>query len=506
MLSTLLTLCLSLAPLSSASALPNTKRGSGILALSVAAVNTTQLLPSKHKRQDAVALANVQTGTRYVVTFSIGTPPQPVSVSIDTGSSDTWVDPDCSTAGPQSSIDLCNSYPVYTVDLSSTAEDTGESTTLSYGKGSADVEYYTDNFLLGGATVIAQQFAVASDSTDMPTGLMGVGPGIELTGYPTIIDQLADQGITNSRAFSLDLRSVNAPAGAIIFGGIDTKKYKGSLEKCPIIPAEDAPDDFDRYWINMDAVGITKPGDSPKTYPASSTPVFLDSGGTLSRLPTPIYNAVAADFPGATLDTGGSGLYIVDCSVADLPGTVDFTFGATIINIPYHEFIWFINPTLCVIGLLPEDDAPVLGDSFLRGAYVVYDQDNQNLLLANTDDCGSELVAIEKGPDAVPSVTGACAASTSSSSTSSSTTSSSPTSSTSSLSISTTTSSSSSASLSSSASSSSSSSATSGTSTTASSTASSSSTSSSSASSSSSSVASSSSSSTTTSSSKYNSV
>jgi hypothetical protein len=64
-----------------------------------------------------------------------------------------------------------------------------------------------------GATVIAQQFAVASDSSEMPTGLMGVGPGIELTGYPTIIDQLADQGITNSRAFSLDLRSVDSPDG-----------------------------------------------------------------------------------------------------------------------------------------------------------------------------------------------------------------------------------------------------------------------------------------------------
>ena len=68
MLSTLLVLGLSLAPLSSASTLPNTKRDSGILKLPVAAVNTTQLLPSKHRRQDAVALANVQTGTRYVIT------------------------------------------------------------------------------------------------------------------------------------------------------------------------------------------------------------------------------------------------------------------------------------------------------------------------------------------------------------------------------------------------------------------------------------------------------
>jgi hypothetical protein len=64
-----------------------------------------------------------------------------------------------------------------------------------------------------GATVLAQQFGVASTSNDLTTGLMGVGPGIELTGYPTIIDQLALQGVTQSRAFSLDLRSVDSPDG-----------------------------------------------------------------------------------------------------------------------------------------------------------------------------------------------------------------------------------------------------------------------------------------------------
>jgi hypothetical protein len=42
---------------------------------------------------------------------------------------------------------------------------------------------------------------------------MGVGPGIELTGYPTIIDTLATEGITQSRAFSLDLRGVDSTTG-----------------------------------------------------------------------------------------------------------------------------------------------------------------------------------------------------------------------------------------------------------------------------------------------------
>lgn len=216
-------------------------------------------------------------------------------------------------------------------------------------------------------------FGVSLDSVDIPTGLMGVGPGIELTGYPIIIDSLADQGITQSRAFSLDLRGVDSPDGAIIFGGIDTMKYTGKLEKCPIIPADQAPDQFPRYWIYMKSVGITKPGSTTsKLYAPTSAdpkgqPVFLDSGGTLSRLPTSLFNAIIADFPGATQD-GASGLYLIDCAQASQDGTVDFGFGNTIIHVTYNDFIWHIG-TSCYVGLAADDTAPVLGDSFLRAAF-----------------------------------------------------------------------------------------------------------------------------------------
>lgn len=63
------------------------------------------------------------------------------------------------------------------------------------------------------ATIAAQKFGVASSSNEISTGIMGVGPGIEFTGYPIILDSLASQGFINSRAFSLDLRSVDSPSG-----------------------------------------------------------------------------------------------------------------------------------------------------------------------------------------------------------------------------------------------------------------------------------------------------
>lgn len=73
---------------------------------------------------------------------------------------------------------------------------------------------------------------------------MGVAPDLHgwNAPYPLVIDSMAQQKLIQSRAFSLDIRTMDSDRGAVIFGGIDTRKYSGHLEKRPIIPAESAPD------------------------------------------------------------------------------------------------------------------------------------------------------------------------------------------------------------------------------------------------------------------------
>jgi hypothetical protein len=78
---------------------------------------------------------------------------------------------------------------------------------------------------------------VSTGSTDIDVGIMGLAPLLSAGNveYPFILDNLAKQGFINSRAFTLDLRSIDSPVGSVIFGGIDTGKYMGKLEKLPII-------------------------------------------------------------------------------------------------------------------------------------------------------------------------------------------------------------------------------------------------------------------------------
>ena len=48
----------------------------------------------------------------------------------------------------------------------------------------------------------------------MTTDILGVCYGVEITGYYCVIDQMYLQGIIASRAFALDLGSVDSAAGS----------------------------------------------------------------------------------------------------------------------------------------------------------------------------------------------------------------------------------------------------------------------------------------------------
>ena len=132
-------------------------------------------------------------------------------LQLDTGSSDTWVNPTCTSS---TNIALCESYPFYNIGFSRTWADIGNPFSVTYGLGTAAGEYLTDDFTLGAGTKLnQQQFGYAWSTVGLNSGLLAVGPGIALTGYPTIIDSLVFQNIISSQTFSLNLGSVDLTEG-----------------------------------------------------------------------------------------------------------------------------------------------------------------------------------------------------------------------------------------------------------------------------------------------------
>ncbi|PNY25485.1 Secreted aspartic proteinase, partial [Tolypocladium capitatum] len=362
------------------------------------------------RRQNDVDLVSQKTGYFYSIQLNIGTPPQAVSVNFDTGSNTLWVNPVCSKSTDPKS---CESFGRF--DGSDTFVDMHKSGSVRYGTGQASLEYGYDYVQIGDAKISKQIFGVADDSDFVVTGILGAGPNLSGwdNSYPLVIDNLAEQGFTNSRAFSLDIRSIESKRGSVVFGGIDTKKFSGKLEKRPIIPATLSPDGYTRYWIYLDGISVTRGNDCNGSVvdvfdKPNGLAVLLDSGYTVTSVPPAIFKKILAAFPGAE-PIRGTDMYAVPCSTGDSEGHVDFKFGRTVVEVPYKDFIWHQPQNgVCVLGVVADENVHILGDTFLRAAYVVYDQDNRNIHVANTEDCGSNLVAIGKGPNAVPSVAGDC--------------------------------------------------------------------------------------------------
>ncbi|KAL7937143.1 acid protease [Trichoderma chlorosporum] len=373
-------------------------------------LTTTQGARSKHlqRRQDTADLQAQETGYFYSIELEIGTPPQAVSVNFDTGSSELWVNPVCSKASDPT---FCETFGRYT--NSTTFVDTKAPGGIKYGTGFVDFTYGYDYVQLGSLRINQQVFGVATDSQFASVGILGAGPDLSgwTSPYPFVIDNLAKQGFIKSRAFSLDIRGLDSDRGSVTYGGIDVKKFSGPLAKRPIIPAASSPDGYTRYWVYMDGMSITKEdGSNYEIFDKpNGQPVLLDSGYTVSTLPGPIFEKILAAFPSARLESS-SGDYIVDCDIIDSPGHVNFKFGDVVVNVDYNDFIWQ-QPDLgiCKLGVSQDDQFPVLGDTFLRAAYVVFDWDNQNIHIAANEDCGTELIPIGSGPDAVPaSAIGQC--------------------------------------------------------------------------------------------------
>ncbi|KAI1173103.1 aspartic peptidase domain-containing protein [Nemania sp. FL0916] len=358
-------------------------------------------------------------GAAYLAELTIGTSKnggkkQVVEVLIDTGSFELWVNPVCEKSNVP---DFCQVFGHYDPALSSTSQKiTDVGFNIKYGSGEVAGDYYKDDIYISGSKIKQQQFGVAKSSDLVWFGIMGLGHGLGngFTKYPLVVDSLAAQGLVNTKLFSMDLGQQGTGAaitGEMVFGGVDKNKYSGFLKKVPTDPADP------HYKVTLNGIAHREPGadaSTPITGSDLPLPAIIDSGTTLSLLPEAIVNKIAARFPGAKSD--GKGGYRVDCAFKGKDGSVDFEIaaaaGTVTINIAYNDFIWN-SGNECFLGAWFSDDLGIwiLGDTFLRGAYVAFDQTNNAVFMSNHASCGdgrSNLAAVPAGPDAAGKIRGAC--------------------------------------------------------------------------------------------------
>lgn len=353
-----------------------------------------------NRREDSLEVPLDNLLMYYNIEIGLGTPSQQFNLLIDTGSSDLWVidesNKNCGETDNSGAAINCSQSGIFHTADSSTYQKNNSDFYISYEDNTvAEGDWSTDTLNLQGVDIPNMSFGLAT-TANSSIGVLGIGymsnEASESNGYSyeNLPILLKNQGIINTAAYSLWLNDLNAQEGNLLFGGVDHAKYSGPLVTVPTLKESSDESSPSSFMVSFDGLTVNQNGKSKQVL-SSSISALLDSGTSLSYFPTKTANAILNTLK-ATYDDS-LGYYTQSCN---LQGNLVYKFSSAEITVPFSSLMLPLSddthqPKMpngepaCGVGILPGDlPFALLGDTFLRSAYVVYDLDNDTIGLAQT--------------------------------------------------------------------------------------------------------------------------
>ncbi|OBT49712.1 hypothetical protein VE04_09911 [Pseudogymnoascus sp. 24MN13] len=369
--------------------------GFGFLRKIIGKTRTDSALAKKEGPEEAAAKAetrevptqDIQYDSIYLSEVYIGTPPQRLLLDFDTGSADTWV---WSTELP-SNIQKAAGHSIFNPKKSSTFKPMKNSTwQISYGdSSSASGIVGIDNVTMGGLTVKNQAVQLANKMSSefvkvTGDGLLGLAWGHINTVTPKqvatpVANMIAQANIPKSAELFTaylgswrDADDEDKGESFYTFGYIDEKTVKKSGEEIYWTPV----DNSQGFWM-FDSPSATVNG---RVVQRKGNTAIADTGTTLALVSDETCRAIYDAIPGASYDYFNQGyVYPANTTEDQLP-TVTLAVGGKQFAIQ-KEDLGFADAGNGMIyggiqsrGTMPFD---ILGDTFLKGMYAIFDQGNK---------------------------------------------------------------------------------------------------------------------------------
>eukprot|EP00455_Lapot_gusevi_P051814 TRINITY_DN7813_c0_g1_i1.p1 TRINITY_DN7813_c0_g1~~TRINITY_DN7813_c0_g1_i1.p1 ORF type:complete len:639 (+),score=111.31 TRINITY_DN7813_c0_g1_i1:79-1917(+) len=343
--------------------------------------------------QSSIPMKNFYT-VMYTGKIGLGSPVQWFDVVFDTGSADLWI---FSSKTGQTKV---NYLHYYDNSASSTYLADSRSWKIQYGQGACSGFLSSDIVTLGGYTA-RQTFAETTlftsnfQNEDEPMdGIMGMAMQAAASDRaPTVVETLHKNGSISTRMFSFVLsRSLFDNGGSyLILGPPDSSRYINGITWNKVIP------NAGMWYIYLDAVSSDDTLLGMCTGGASTPCVALMDTGTSfigvpgSRWPT-ILKQIQANRPDCK-EQGNLGVICSTHGVQGLP-KLSFRFSGRDFELLPEDYLLQYDSGPSRLAMMSLGDGPtdydrwIMGDTFLKSFYTVFDEDNSRIGIANVPRTG----------------------------------------------------------------------------------------------------------------------
>ncbi|KAF4971017.1 hypothetical protein FZEAL_9939 [Fusarium zealandicum] len=305
----------------------------------------------------------------YFVEVKIGSEKKPIYMLIDTGAGSSWV------MGSDCSSEACEMHNTFGSDDSESLDSTDKPFNIAYGSGKVEGTLAKDTFNVAGMS-LEYQFGLATTTSDQFVqfafdGILGLA--MNEGANANFLNAVKESNVLDKNMFCIALNraSDGTNEGEISFGSPNPEKYTGKISYTSVGKEDD-------WAIEMDDMGY-----NGKKAGVGGIRSFIDTGTSFMFGPKENVKKLHSVIPGA--ESSDETTYKVPC---DSNGNLTVTFSGVDYVISSRDWVSPPNDdgecTSNVYGYEVVKGAWLLGDTFIKNVYTVFDADKRQIGFATS--------------------------------------------------------------------------------------------------------------------------
>lgn len=300
----------------------------------------------------------------YFIEAQIGSKGKKMYMLVDTGAGSSWI------MGSGCSSKACGMHNSFGTSDSDTLQTTDKTFSIAYGSGKVSGSLVKDTISIAGMS-FKYQFGLATTTSDQFVqfafdGILGLG--IKDGANENFLSVMDEANAVDSNIFcvALNRASDGTNEGEISFGSTNEDKFEGEIAYSDLSHGDDWAINVDEMAYNGKKAGV------------GGIVAYIDTGTSFIFGPEDLVKKLHDAIPGSSSSDGTT--YSVPC---DSDGTLTFTFSGVDYEVSASDWISPKNNNgLCTSNIYGHEvvkGAWLLGDTFLKNVYAVFDKDKRRI-------------------------------------------------------------------------------------------------------------------------------